>query len=312
MYRLHAFPLKRLIPALGMLLAALALACGSAATSPPEPATHINLAPASEDSINPILATTVLEPGTQRVSFLLVGKKALIKAPEAQVTAIYLGEGDARSQTAQAQFHLWPYAIRGAYSTELDLDRVGRWQLDISVDDRDFSGATQLTLEVVADSAVPNVGATPPRSRTKTLASAGSFEKLTTDHTPDADLYQLTVKEAIESDLPSVIVFATPAFCTSPTCGPQVDTVTELKEAHRSEAHFVHVEIYDNPEQIQGDLSNAKLSEAVNEWGISKIPGWFNESWTFILDSEGVVAQRFEGFVTLEELEEALREVLRS
>ena len=105
-------------------------------------------------------------------------------------------------------------------------------------------------------------------------------------------------------------MFATPAFCTSPTCGPQVDTVSELKDAHRGEASFIHVEIYDNPEEIQGDLSRARFTEAVEEWKLDRLPDWFNESWTFVLNSEGRVHQRFEGFVTLEELEESLQQVL--
>ena len=44
---------------------------------------------------------------------------------------------------------------------------------------------------------------------------------------------------------------------------------------------------------------------------ISAVPGWFNESWTFILDSNGAVSQRFEGYASLEELEEALKPVDR-
>jgi hypothetical protein len=133
---------------------------------------------------------------------------------------------------------------------------------------------------------------------------------LTTDSTPDPDLHLLTIEQAIEDPKPDVIVFATPAFCTSATCGPQVDTVSELKDAHRGEANFIHVEIYDNPDQIQGDLSKARLAPAVSEWGFDKVPHWFNESWTFVLDSEGRIEQKFEGFVTLAELEETLQRVL--
>ena len=76
------------------------------------------------------------------------------------------------------------------------------------------------------------------------------------------------------------------------------------------EANFIHVEIYDNPDEIQGDLSRGTLAKPIEDWGISAVPGWFNESWTFILDSDGRVSQRFEGFATLEELESALQTVL--
>ena len=107
-----------------------------------------------------------------------------------------------------------------------------------------------------------------------------------------------------------MVVFASPAFCTSPTCGPQTDTVTELKEAYGGQANFIHVEIYDNPHLIQGDLSQATLVQAVDDWRISAVPGWFNESWTFVLNPEGVITQIFEGYATLEELEEALTAML--
>ena len=133
------------------------------------------------------------------------------------------------------------------------------------------------------------------------------MEKLTTDFTPDPDLYQLTIAGAVITGRPTVVVFATPAFCTSPTCGPQVDTVSQLKDLYRDEANFIHVEIYDNPDEIQGDLSKAIIADLVQEWGFTSIPHWFNESWTFVLGPGGRVAQRFEGFATLEELEEVLQ-----
>jgi hypothetical protein len=59
-------------------------------------------------------------------------------------------------------------------------------------------------------------------------------------------------------------------------------------------------------------LSKAKLSPAVSEWGFDQIPEWFNESWTYVINSEGQIEQKFEGFVTLAELEETLQQALQS
>ena len=265
---------------------------------------------AGDGEINPILATTILNPGEQRVSFLLVGKKAIIKASEASVAAIYQGEGEGSAQETTAVFHGWPFGIRGAYSARINFDRPGPWQLKIAVDDGEVSGETTIDLEVVEQSPVPAIGQRPPLSRTKTLADVPGVEQLTTDYNADEDLYQLTVAQAIESPRPAVVVFASPAFCTSATCGPQVDTVKELKAAFVDRADFVHVEIYDLPDEIQGDLSKASFAPAVDEWGFSSIPHWFNESWVYILDEEGLVDHRFEGFATLTELEAALKATL--
>ena len=157
---------------------------------------------------------------------------------------------------------------------------------------------------------VPNIRSIPPRSRNKTLQNTEPLEKLTSDFAPDPDLYQITVEDASATGKPTVVVFASPGFCTSPTCGPQTANLSELKAEHAGEANFIHVEIYDNPDEIQGDLNKATLSQPVQDWGISDLPDWFNESWTFILSDEGRVRQRLEGFATLEELESALQAVL--
>ena len=116
----------------------------------------------------------------------------------------------------------------------------------------------------------------------------------------------MTVAEALISGRPSVIVFASPAFCTSPTCGPQVETVSELRALHPDEADFVHVEVYDNPHEIQGDLTSATYAPALAAWGIDAVPGYLNESWVFVLGSDGRIAARFEGYAALGELETAL------
>jgi hypothetical protein len=299
---------RRLLPALAALVALAAVACGSAAATAPAP-TPVPPGPAGNE-IKPILATTVLRVGTQRVAFLLASAEALIKAPEATVTSVFLGDGEATGERKQAVFHLWPYGVRGAYSTALTFDRPGSWRLDITVEDEAGPAETQLAIEVAEKAGIPEIGAIPPLSPNETLYTVARLEELTTDSTPDPDLYQLTIAEALISGRPTVIVFATPAFCTSPTCGPQVDAVTELKEKHRDQANFIHVELYDNPDEIQGDLDKGRFSNLAHEWGLSGIPGWFNESWTFVLGTDGRVSQRFEGFATVDEMEEALEAAL--
>ena len=301
---------RNTIAVLIFFVATLAVACGGAATTVP---TEVPAAasPAVDGSgLKTIVATKELEVGKQRVAFLLTSPKALVKVPEVQVTSVFLGEGQAVSETKTAGFHLWPYGVRGSYVTEMNFSRPGPWRLDIGVEGEGVQGKAEAILNVSEQGGVPNIGSIPPLSRNKTLHSVESIEKLTTDYAPDPDLYQITVEDAVATGKPTVVVFASPAFCTSPTCGPQTATLSELKSGHVGEANFIHVEIYDNPDEIQGDLTRAMLSQPIQDWGISGLPDWFNESWTFVLDSDGRVSQRFEGFATLEELESALRLVL--
>ena len=305
----HTFN-RRAFPVLFGLAAILAVACGATATPVPTQAPATAIPAADPSGLKTILATKVLDVGTQRVAFLLTSPKALIKVPEVQVTSVFLGEGEAASETKMTGFHLWPYGVRGSYVTEMNFDRPGPWRLDIVVNGVEHQGMAVALFEVAEHGNVPNIGSIPPLSRNKTLQNTESLEKLTTDFAPDPDLYQITVEDAVATGKPTVVVFASPAFCTSPTCGPQTATLSELKAEHAGGANFIHVEIYDNPDEIKGDLNKATLSQPVQDWGISDLPDWFNESWTLILSDEGRVSQRFEGFATLEELESALQVVL--
>ena len=168
-------------------------------------------------------------------------------------------------------------------------------------------GATQtaqLFFDVAETTSAPAVGAAAVKSKSKTIADVASLSELTTGSLGDEALYQMTVAAAVGSGRPTVVVFASPAFCTNAVCGPQVEVLQELRDAHGAKANFVHVDFYDNPEEIQGDLTKARLSPAVVEWRLPSI------EWTFVIDGDGIVVARFEAFATYDEVNEALRPLL--
>ena len=256
-----------------------------------------------------ILATTVLEQGPQRVAFLLTTQTGLVKDSSVVMTPVYVPD-NAALDPITTRFNEWPYGTRGTFVAEVDFDRPGQWRIDITAEGPDATGWAVQEFEVAESSPVPALGAVGPLSENKTLPAYGDLALITTDYSPDEALYQVTIREAVESPLPAVVVFASPAFCTTATCGPQVDTVSELRAAYGGQAHFIHVEIYDNPDEIQGDLDRARIASTVDEWGLTQLPHWFNESWTFVMDAEGRILDRFEGFATFTELEESLQMTL--
>ena len=289
---------------IGIAVVALA-ASACAADAPANTPAPTETPTAAASKITPLLATTQLRVGTQRVAFLLDSTTALVTAPEVEIQTSLAGTS--LGETAVAPFYLWPFGTRGTYSTELTFDRPGTWRLDIHVDDGTFAGDASLLLDVAERSSIVDVGELAPFSNTKTLRSeGGDLSRLTTSSRPDPELYRMSVAEALISGRPSLIVFASPAFCTSPTCGPQVGTVSELRALHADEADFIHVEVYDNPHEIQGDLSCATYAPALAAWGIDAVPGYLNESWVFVLGSDGRIKARFEGYASLRELEAAL------
>jgi hypothetical protein len=263
--------------------------------------------PKSLNGYQAILGTPDLGLGPNRVGFVLTSPKGIVKTPTVEVASVYLpGDGSASevAETATADFHLWPYGTRGLYVTSLGFDRVGAWRLDIALDTGGGSvEVVQVSFEVRESPLAPAVGAKALRSVNKTARDVQRLTQLTTGTLLDAELYQTTIADAVASGRPTIVVFASPAFCATEVCGPQVDVLKELKDRYKGQANFIHVDFYDNPEEIQGDLSRAVLSPVVAEWRLPSI------EWTFIIDESGVVTGRFEAFATVEELDEALRKV---
>ena len=55
---------------------------------------------------------------------------------------------------------------------------------------------------------------------------------------------------------------------------------------------------------MQGHLEDAQLAEPAIEWNLS------SASWTFIINVDGRISGRYEGFVTFKELDGKFRQTL--
>ncbi len=303
--------LNRALFGIVMAFSLVAAACssGDAATPVVTNQPIVTNVPALE--LNGILATKDLSVGTNRISFLLTSPKALVTAPSASVKSVYLGATESVGESVTAEFFLWPFGSRGSYVTELSFDRPGDWRLDVDViqDDGSISSA-RIPLHIGETSITPGLGSKPPTTVNKTSRDVAELTSLTTRSTPDPDLYKLTIAEALETGKPSLVVFASPALCTSPTCGPQVETVEELKDEYKGRANFIHVEVYDNPADIQGDLARAKFAPIIDTWGFTQLENYRNESFVFIIDSDGRITSKYEGYAAKEDLAKGLEKVL--
>ena len=274
-----------------------------------EPFTEVELikGPVSPDGLQAIFATPDLGPGEQRVAVVLTSKKGLVRSPIATLTSYHYANGAAEGEmrdTAVALFRPFPLGTRGLYAAQMQFDSPGDWGLDIAVLDEEANTLrAELRFEVPEKTAAPANGASSPLSDSKTIATH-DIEELTTGTLQDIDLYQISIADAVQSDLPTVIVMASPAFCTNAVCGPQVDVLSELKDSYKGKAHFIHVDFFDNPAEIQGDLTRARVSPTVLEWNLP------STEWSFVVNADGTIHRRFEGFAPIDELEDALLEVL--
>lgn len=263
----------------------------------------------AESGLLIVFGTPDLGVGTSRVSFAIFDDVGLISVPELSVATRFYPEGPEGDfeavEEAQLQFRPFPEGGRGIYTGELALDRAGLWALDVSVPRSD--GASEQVLfpvQVAEEAAAPEVGEAAPASDNRTVEDEPDLSELTTGSEPDLRLYETSIASALEQGVPFVVTFASPAYCTNALCGPQVEVLSELADEHGDASTFIHVDLYENPTEIRGDFALARRTPVLREWNIH------TDEWTFVVDADGIVTARFEGFAPREEVEAALLAVL--
>lgn len=253
---------------------------------------------AGGNTVAQLASTGSIGVGDQRILVAVTDLETGGSAASAEVTPVATLRDEIGSPLGEYEGRFVPVIpdVRGVYAFDVEIPAPATYQL--TIDAGELGNLGPVGLVAVEDPPQVAVGDRAPLSVTRTLADT-PIDELTSDPTPNEAFYQMTVAEAIQSG-PSVIVFATPAWCTSQACGPMVDQVGEIAPDYPSVA-FVHVEVYEN---IQvDDPSELVLVPAVEEWGIP------SEPWLYVVDESGTVTAAFEGAVTDEELREALGEV---
>jgi hypothetical protein len=271
------FQMRRLVP-LSVLVVALA-ACGSGTEG---------LA---------IVANTqqTLTPGPNRILLAIASEEdgSLISHPDVATLARFFHDGE---EVAAVDTE-WIWAIpnvRGFLVAHVEFTAPGRWEVVLEPEGGPPTPPTPFGVQ--SSSLVPDIGdrAIPVETRTYP-----EFELSDISSAPDPDpsLHELSLATALASGRPTVIAFATPAFCQTAACGPTLEVVTDVKDEY-PDVNFLHVEIYsDLDAAAQGSLDPVP---AVVEWGLP------SEPWVFVVDADGIITARFEGATGAEELRRAL------
>jgi hypothetical protein len=287
----------------GLVLIVLTLAgCGSspgrhaALAQRPAPGTLGALWRAGGEAVGLISGTSDYSPGTVRVSFLVVRRNAQpVYARRARVFV-------ARSMGARPFERTWaslePVGGSGAthvFVTHVQIGRPGRYWLVAAPTGSRVRALG--TLDVKASSTSPALRSKAIPSRTPTIASTnGDFVRLTTRVPPDRGLLRYSIADSLAAHKPFVVVFATPKFCTSRTCGPVVDVVDAVRRRFGStDVRFIHVEVY------RRNDPNLGLNRFMREWHLP------SEPWVFLVGSDGRIHAKFEGPLSVQELAAAVR-----
>ena len=300
----------RAAAALTALSCLLLVGCGgsesSSSTEPTPDATLEQLWRMPGDDVAVIPGTANHEPGDVRVSFLVVDDQgAVVALPTAKV---WVANDLESPPFLETEAKLERIGVPGGdeadathiYVASLPLTRPGKYWLLAEPE----GGAEKVqalgNVEVAAQDPPPDVGDPAIASDTPTLSSTGgNTSVLTTRTPPDEDLLRYSVADSIAAKVPFVVTFATPKFCSSRTCGPVVDVVEEVSRRLEGEnVRFIHVEVFEDNDPAKG------FNRWLREW---KLP---TEPWTFLVGADGKIAARYEGTVSVHELEQAVRDQL--
>jgi hypothetical protein len=262
----------------------------------PSWAAEILAAPGPEGAA--VMASSDLAVGDNRVAFLLVrANGARIERHSATVFYRPVAAGPTRAIRAdplRIGVEGGGHDVRGLYVAQLRFPAAGKFWIVVRPAGTAFQGF-QL-LEVKRRHAAPAVGDRAVASANPTLALLPA-KKITTARPPDTALLRHSVADSLERGIPFVVAFATPAYCTSRTCGPTVDVVEAVRKRYAAHGiRFIHVEIY------EGNKPHKGVNRWVREW---RLP---TEPWVFVVDGEGTIRARFEGAVSIDELAHAVRE----
>jgi len=270
---------------------------GSIASILARPGPNVSVVPGDEDfAVGPV-----------RFSFLLIDDQgATVYRPTARVQ---LATSADVAPIAVTTASLEPIGVPGVDSTlgditklyvaYLDVPRAGEYKLGIeTLGARPVQAET--TIEVREHPRAPAVGSKAIASNTPTIASThGNLEQLTTRTPPDTGLLRYSVAGSLTAHNPFVLVFATPKFCTSRTCGPVVDVVDAVRKQFAGTGiRFIHVEVYEDNNPGRG------YNRWFKQWHLP------TEPWIFLVGADGRVKQRFEGSVSVGELAAAVRRFL--
>jgi len=191
----------------------------------------------------------------------------------------------------------------GMYVAWFRFDVAGLWQAQVDVRLPDGTQATvpqQFGVRMATE--VPMVGQPAPRSRNQTAGEVPDVSYIDSGQPAD-DMHAISIADAVAQHRPTLVVFATPAFCTSATCGPRVQAIQALEPAYRDRLTFIHVEVYTD---IRPDPSRRRLSPVMTEWHLQ------TEPWVFLINHVGNVAAVFEGAAATDELKQAVDQMLAS
>jgi hypothetical protein len=285
-------------------------ACGSN----PSPPTAGSSAPAASAraGVLPVIVSSELGVGPNRILVGVTDPTGTRSAgsPERKVSVGFRGPKGETLAAVPATF-IWAIeGSNGVYTLQATFPSPGQWTADITTSAPESPEATiPFGFDVKDRRTVLGPGDQAPSVATPTIAGAGGdVSKVSTDTKPLARFYETSEADAIAAKKPFVLIFATPKFCQTATCGPTLDKLKPVAAAH-PQVTFINVEPYllkDDQGQLQPDLDasgNLKAAPATLAFKLS------SEPYVFVVGADGKINSSFELVFSADEIDAAIKAV---
>jgi hypothetical protein len=273
---------------------ALLAACGSAA------------APGASPSSSPlqaqVVASELVVGSVQRVPIGITDHNTPVSDATVHLRAFLLqGNNAVFKAESDAPFKGAGLEGAGLYVAHFTFDVAGNWGVEVTASRANGAHiVSRLPINVAALPTVPGVGQPAPLSHNPTVKDVSDVGTIDTGNPPD-DMHQLSIADAIAQHRPTLVVFASPAFCTSNTCGPQIKVLQGLEPAYRGRLTFIHIEIW---RDYKPDPSKKQIAQTVVDWRLQ------TEPWIFLIDSHGIIRTRFEAVTAADDVKAAIDQLL--
>lgn len=232
----------------------------------------------------------------RRVAMVMADNGGTFISPKGAVTVGFGSEqGKVTGPTIEAGVHTDATGAPPYITIRRDFLQIGSLWATVKANGLKAS----IPLNVVDHLPGPGIGDKVPVIATPTAADHQGVEPICT-HDPPCALHQVSLDHALASGQPVVVLFATPKYCQTATCGPVLDTLLGAMGPTQSKAQFIHAEIYKAPTPTT-DISSLPLAPVVQDFRLESEPS------LFLLKPDGTVQDRIEGLFGTAECAAALQ-----
>ena len=236
------------------------------------------------------VGTELLSGASERLAFGIVDSAAQQLVREATGRVWFAAT---REETAEGPFEIAFFGEglpedRGFFAADVTFPADGQFLVLAEIDRGQGLEIAAGNVQVGRRNGMPIAGEAAPKAQTPTTDAARGVDPICTAQ-PPCGMHARSLKDVLAAGDKAIVMIATPAYCTSRLCGPEIEILDQLRTDEVGEGiEFVHIELLANDEPDTIKLTSP-LSPAAIAFGTSEEPAFY------AIGTDGVIIERILG-----------------